>query len=74
MQTWPSASVIAAAGQLVERLEADEADPLGRGRLAVEADLAGALGIEDDQRDRQALVLVGRVGPRVVELVQHVRR
>ena len=41
--------------------------------LAVQPDPARALGVEHDQPDRQPLVLVGGVAPRVVELVEDVR-
>ena len=43
-----------------------------RCRLAIEPDAARSLGVEDDDRGREGLVLVGGMGPRVVELVQDV--
>ena len=61
------------AGQVLERLDRDEPGRRVRRRLPVEPDLARAAGVEDDERHGQVDVLVGRVRPRVVELVQDVR-
>ena len=61
------------AAEDVEPFERDQRRPVPRRRQALEPDLAGPFGIEDHQADREPLLLVRRVGPRVVELVQDVR-
>ena len=61
-----------APASAVERLEGHEPGRLVRRGLAREADVARAPGVEHDEGDRRALVLVGRVRAGVVELVEDV--
>ena len=58
-----------AAGQAVQCFQADDAGLSMRRGLAGQPNLARSHGIKDDQGDRQALVLVGGMGPGVVELM-----
>src|SRR6476659_1275840 len=69
----PSRRVPSPGGEPVEGLEGDQPGRIVRRGLTLEPDQAGALGIEDDDRRGQDFVLVGSVGSRVVELVEHVR-
>src|SRR5204863_1633946 len=61
------------AGQLVEALEGDEAGPLVWRCLALETNPTGSIGIEDDDRRDQRLVLVSCVAAGIVELVEDIR-